>query len=167
MAGRPTSSELALLEKRRDSLEIERRLKHKHPAVEVSDTMAVATNDSASLGCRVEQADTVTDAAQIQALKEAARGVSLRHLSPYRGGVQARELFYVIAGTFKEAGNAELYAVRLRRGSFPNAQVLTLRNGYRITAAFASNSADQTLRFLSEHKSELPSEAWILINDLR
>ena len=189
MAGRPTSSELALLEKKRDSLEIERRLKHKRTGVETPDTAMVAVADTTAGAAVAEVAsvespvaglsadspapaqepavEPVTDASQIQALKAASGTTFLRNISRFRGSKQASELFYIIAGTFKEAENAERYAVRLQKGAFPQAQALTLGNGYILTAVYAGDQAEETLRFLSEHQAELPSEAWILINDLR
>lgn len=169
MAGRPTSSELALLEKKRDSLEIERRLKHKRPAPEPADTTAgVPVADSASQagGARPVE-EPVSDASQIQILKAGSGSVLLYNTSRFRGCKQASQLFYVIAGTFKEADNAERYAARLQKGAFSQAQVLTLGNGYSLTAVYGSDKAEETLRFLSEHQTELPPEAWILINDLR
>ncbi len=176
MAGRPTSSELALLEKKRDSLEIERRLKHKRPSVSATDTASVAAADDTSAS--VATADTlaqagepvnepVTDALQIQALKAGCGHVLLYNLSRFRGSGQASELFYIIAGTFKEAENAARYVARLQRGDFPQARALTLGNGYTLAAVMGSSDAGLVLRFMTEHKAELPPEAWILINNLR
>ncbi len=177
MAGRPTSSELALLEKKRDSLEIERRLKHKRPAVPATDTASVAAADTSA---SVATADTlaqaggaqpggepVTDASQIQTLKAGCGHVLLYNLSRFRGSRQASELFYIIAGTFKEAENAERYVARLQRGDLPQARALTLGNGYTLAAVMGSSDAGLVLRFMTEHKAELPPEAWILINNLR
>ncbi|MBP5539457.1 MAG: hypothetical protein J6X69_06500 [Bacteroidales bacterium] len=153
MAGRPTSSELALLEQKRDSLEIERRLKHKRPAPEATETSPSA-------------AEPVSDEAQIQALRDASGSLYLRRLSRFRGSAPAAELFYVIVGTFKEADNAERFCKRLQ-DAFPQAQVLVLGNGLRLTAVCATDRADQTLSFLAENKARLPAETWVLINDLR
>lgn len=155
MAGRPTSSELAVLEQKRDSLEIERRLKHK--------SQGVAEWDEPSA---TPPLDANSDAAQIQALKDASGSLYLRSLSRFKGSAQASELFYVIAGTFKEVENAERFCRRLQ-DVFPQAQVLVLGNGLRLTAVYAADRADQTLSFLAENKAGLPAEAWVLINDLR
>lgn len=176
MAGRPTSSELAVLEQKRDSLEIERRLKHKRQGVAdqpQTGTSASAGAASEPVVARAEwdgpsspPVDTNSDAAQIHALKDASGSLYLRSLSRFRGSAAASELFYVIAGTFKEAENAERFCRRLQ-DAFPQAQVLVLGNGLRLTAVYAAGRADQTLSFLAENKARLPDEAWVLINDLR
>lgn len=176
-AGRPTSSELAVLEQKRDSLEIERRLKHKSQGVAdqpQTGTSASAEAASEPIVARAEwdepsatpPVDANSDAAQIQALKDASGSLYLRSLSRFKGSAQASELFYVIAGTFKEADNAERFCRRLQ-DVFPQAQVLVLGNGLRLTAVYAADRADQTLSFLAENKAGLPAEAWVLINDLR
>ncbi|MBO7510306.1 MAG: hypothetical protein J6T35_03900, partial [Bacteroidales bacterium] len=98
--------------------------------------------------------------------KDASGSLYLRSLSRFKGSAQASELFYVIAGTFKEVENAERFCRRLQ-DVFPQAQVLVLGNGLRLTAVYAADRADQTLSFLAENKAGLPAEAWVLINDLR
>ena len=165
MAGRPTSAELVLLEQKRDSLEIERRLKRKRQSVEApADPVATTT---ASAPSAIKPADKHSDAAQIQALKDASGSLYLRSLSRFKGCAQASELFYVIAGTFKDADNAARFCRRLQAEGFQQAQALALGNGYTLTAVYATGRADDALSFLSEHKGTLPSEAWVLINDLR
>lgn len=184
MAGRPTSAELVLLEQKRDSMEIERRLKHKRRSAEVQPaqadsaafpaaTVAVAETPASSVATTattvpsaVKPADKNADAEQIRSLKDASGSLYLRSLSRFKGSAQASELFYVIAGTFKDAENAARFCRRLQV-DFPQAQTLTLGNGYTLTAVYATGRADDALSFLSEHKGALPSEAWVLINDLR
>ena len=167
MAGRPTSTELVLLEQKRDSMEIERRLKHKRRSAEVQPAQAdSAAFPVATVPSAAKPADKNSDAAQIQALKDASGSLYLRSLSRFKGSAQANELFYVIAGTFKDAENAARFCHRLQV-DFPQAQILTLGNGYTLTAVYATGRADDALSFLSEHKGALPSEAWVLINDLR
>lgn len=166
MAGRPTSSELALLEQKRDSLEIERRLKHKRPTPEATVTTHSAAEGSVDGDSVSKVAAPISDEAQIQALKDASGSLYLRRLSRFRGSAAASELFYVITGTFKEADNAERFCKRLQ-DAFPQAQVLVLGNGLRLTAVYATGRADQTLSFLAENKARLPAETWVLINDLR
>lgn len=166
MAGRPTSSELAVLEQKRDSLEIERRLKHKRPTPDAAGTTPSATEGMANGDSVSKVTEPISDEAQIQALKDASGSLYLRSLSRFKGSAQASELFYVIAGTFKEVENAERFCRRLQ-DVFPQAQVLVLGNGLRLTAVYAADRADQTLSFLAENKAGLPAEAWVLINDLR
>lgn len=158
MAGRPTSSELMQLARKRDSIETVLRLEEERLAQQ-------AAADTLALEQPVEE--PVTDESRIQALIDGCGPVLHYPFSRFRGCAQAGELFYVIAGTFKEPANAERYTARLQSGAFPQARVLTLGNGYRLASVFSSDNAGQTLLFLSEHKTELPSEAWILINDLR
>ena len=174
MAGRPTSAELVLLEQKRDSMEIERRLKHKRRSAEAqpaqTDSAAAKPAEPAATTAKPEPAakpvDKNSDAAQIQALKAASGSLYLRSLSRFKGSAQASELFYVIAGTFKDAENAARFCRRLQ-ADFPQALTLTLGNGYTLTAVYATGRADDALAFLSEHKGTLPPEAWVLINDLR
>ena len=167
MAGRPTSTELVLLEQKRDSMEIERRLKHKRRSAEVLPAQAdSAAFPAATVPSAVKPADKNADAEQIRSLKDASGSLYLRSLSRFKGSAQANELFYVIAGTFKDAENAARFCRRLQV-DFPQAQTLTLGNGYTLTAVYATGRADDALSFLSEHKGALPSEAWVLINDLR
>ena len=183
MAGRPTSAELVVLEQKRDSMEIERRLKRKRQGVETQQPLAEpaaietaaaqprsgASNENPSVAQPAASSSVTqpaSDAAQIQALKDASGSLYLRNLSRFKGSSQASELFYVIAGTFKDADNAERFSRRLQ-ADFPQARTLTLGNGYTLTAVFATGRADQALAFLSENKDRLPSEAWVLINDLR
>ncbi len=167
MAGRPTSTELVLLEQKRDSMEIERRLKHKRRSAEVQPAQAdSAAFPAATVPSAVKPADKNADAEQIRSLKDASGSLYLRSLSRFKGSAQANELFYVIAGTFKDAENAARFCRRLQV-DFPQAQTLTLGNGYTLTAVYATGRADDALSFLSEHKGALPSEAWVLINDLR
>ena len=163
MAGRPTSTELVLLEQKRDSLEIERRLKRKRRSVEAQPVQA----DSVAVEPAAKPADKNSDAKQIQALKDASGSLYLRSLSRFKGSAQASELFYVIAGTFKDADNAARFSRRLQADGFPQAQTLTLGNGFTLAAVYATGRADDALAFLAEHKATLPSEAWVLINDLR
>jgi len=184
MAGRPTSAELVLLEQKRDSMEIERRLKHKRRSAEVQPaqtdsvasptaTVAIAETQVAPVATTapavpstVKPANANADAEQIQALKDASGSLLLRKLSRSKGSAQASELFYVIAGTFKDAENAARFCRRLQ-ADFPQALLLTLGNGYTLTSVYATGRADEVLAFLSEHKGTLPPEAWVLINDLR
>ena len=182
MAGRPTSAELVLLEQKRDSMEIERRLKHKRRSADAQPVQAdsVASASSAASEPVAPSVSVVempaapvatiktpeSDAEQIQALKAASGSLYLRSLSRFKGSAQASELFYVIAGTFKDAENAARFCGRLQ-AEFPQALTLTLGNGYTLTAVYATGRADDALAFLSKHKGALPSEAWVLINDLR
>ncbi len=163
MAGRPTSAELVLLEQKRDSLEIERRLKRKRQGTETP----AAAQSAVSQPAVSQPAEARSDAEEIQALKDASGSLFLRSLSRFKGSAPASELFYVIAGTFKDADNATRFCSRLQADGFPQAQTLTLGNGFTLSAVYATGRADDALSFLSEHKGTLPSEAWVLINDLR
>lgn len=148
-------------------MEIERRLKHKRRSAEVQPAQAdSAAFPAATVPSAVKPADKNADAEQIRSLKDASGSLYLRSLSRFKGSAQANELFYVIAGTFKDAENAARFCRRLQV-DFPQAQTLTLGNGYTLTAVYATGRADDALSFLSEHKGALPSEAWVLINDLR
>ena len=120
MAGRPTRAELVLLEQKRDSMEIERRLKHKRRGVEAqpAQTDSVAPAPVTATAEPVAAADKNADAAQIQALKDASGSLYLRSLSRFKGSAQASELFYVIAGTFKDADNAARFSRRLQAEAF-------------------------------------------------
>lgn len=150
MAGRPTRAELSVLAQKRDSLELERRLKLLRPGISETAEPVVAS-----------------DSTQLLALKAGAGATMLRNLSRYKGCGQVQELFYLITGTFKDPSNAERFCARLRGGSFPQAQVLTLGNGYSLTAVYATSRADDAIAFLDAHRAELPPESWFLINDQR
>ncbi len=77
MAGRPTSAELSMLARKRDSLELDRRLKLLRPNTREPAKEKPAENDST----------------QLQALKAGAGTTLYRNVSRYRGSGQVRELF--------------------------------------------------------------------------
>ncbi len=163
-AGRPTRAELTVLEHRRDSLELVRRLRHKRPAApapaEAAATPAASADAEASAAT-----PPLGGAAQVQALREGAAATLVRSVSRYKGSPQVRELIYLIAGTFKDPDNAVRFCARLQAGTFPQAQVLTLGNGYSLTAVYATDRADEALAFLDARKADLPPDAWFLINE--
>ena len=153
-AGRPTSSELQALALRRDSLEREKA------------AQAAAREDSLR-DAREKAAARQKDSLQREEMFRGPHPRVMHRSSRFHGCKPSPGLFSLIAGTFKDPGNAARFCTRLKRKGFDQARTLTLGNGFTLVSVYEDDEAASWLHFYHLAKSSLPEDAWLLIDDMR
>lgn len=153
-AGRPTSSDLQTLALRRDSLEKAKAAR----AAEKEDSLR-----------RVWERENARkkDSLQVEEMLRGAPPRVMYHVSRFQGSESEPALFSLIAGTFREPGNATRLCERLKWKGFDKTRVLKLGNGYSLVSVYEDNEAAPWLHFYHVAKSLLPEDCWLLIDDMR
>ena len=157
-AGRPTSRQLEQLSLRRDSI------------VRSRQALAAAREDSLK-AARETEAARVKDSLEVEKMFSLAHPKVMHRTSRFGGVSSERQpaLFSLIAGTFKEPGNAERYCARLQRKGFEQARLLVLSNGYTLVSVHEGNEAESWLSYYNGVSGDgvRPDDIWLLINDNR